>query len=416
MGAANAGLRGQDPITGAVLGAGTAGLMNYAAPAVDSGIQSVFDSFSPDIDYAALSEGTRRTAGGAFGNYDNAGFFDPVQVASPDDMGGMLSPSYASFAEPAYQHPYADVNPAAPTGAAAGMLPPSYASFAEPAYQPPYALPSTASESAQPRTPPAAKEPSTMDNVSRLVKIGTKIAEIYGGQDNPPEDAPQREEGQSDADYAQALATYIQVDAQALADMGLVPGTPEYYDYLMSQLDATIEAMTGGLNAEAADLQQQLRGKTDAELTALRRALFVRGQLEQLMGSGTYTDPFTGRAEEVITNGRQVQPGVAAYHRGLGRTIGDFADLAPRDRQQAFGDFLGRDTDIYGMQARADAQAEKVAQAQALFEDMKRRRGMFNQSQAFPEFSLGTTGDPELDAIFGLGYGEDPALRMMFGQ
>jgi len=171
--------------------------------------------------------------------------------------------------------------------------------------------------------------------------------------------------------------------------------------------------MAGGINVDAADIEQQLRGKTSAELTALRRALFVRGQLDLLMGSGTYTDPFTGIAENIITNGRQVQPGVAAYHRGLGRTIGDFSNLSPVRRQQAIGDFLGRDADLYGMQARSDARDEQAAQAQALFEDMKRRRGMFNQSQAFPDFSM---GDPELDAIFGLGYGEDPALRMMFGQ
>ncbi|MDO8534247.1 MAG: hypothetical protein Q7S17_05840, partial [Xanthobacteraceae bacterium] len=270
----------------------------------------------------------------------------------------------------------------------------------------------TAPADAQPspeRQQPKAKEPSLLDTAGKALKIGSMLSEMNAGQ-NVPADAPQRAEGQSDADYSALLANYIQVDAQALADMGLAPGTPEYYDYLMSQLDATVENMTQGLDVNAADLEQQLRGKTQAELLALQRALYVRGQLGQLMGSGTYTDPFTGQAEDVITNGQLVNPGVAAYHRGLGRTIGDFAQRAPVERNQAIGDFLGRDADIYGMQARADARAEQEARAQAVMEDMKRRRGMFN------DFSSGMAGDPQLDAIFGANYDQDAALRAIFGQ
>jgi hypothetical protein len=207
-----------------------------------------------------------------------------------------------------------------------------------------------------------------------VAKIAAQVAKLFEGQ-AIPEDAPQRSEGQSDADYAQSLATYIQVDAQALADMGLVPGTPEYYDYLMSQLDATIESMTGGLNAEAADLEQQLRSKTREELDALRRALYVRGQLDLLTGSGAYEDPFTGLSEQVITNGKKVQPGVAAYHRGLARSASEMASMSPGEARRFLGGMLGRDADIYGMQARSDARDEQAEQAQAFIEDMKRRRG-----------------------------------------
>jgi hypothetical protein len=422
-GAVQSAFTGRNPLVGAATGGISGGLGYYAAPVV----KSAFDTFSPDIQYADALGETKQTAG-MFGDLSAsesvpADFFAP---AADDQSGAYLRSAIGPTASQVPGMPVASALPGmlgsgydrvtgVPYDVATGMatgsaVPAQFDGTLE------SLLGVAAPADAQPtpeRQQPKVKEPSLLDTAGKALKIGNMLAQMNEGA---PADAPQRAEGQSDADYAQALATYIQVDAQALADLGLAPGTPEYYEYLMSQLDATVTAMTQEIDVNAADLQQQLRGKTDAELTALRRALFVRGQLEQLMGSGTYTDPFTGRAEEVITNGRQVQPGVAAYHRGLGRTIGDFADLAPRDRQQAFGDFLGRDTDIYGMQARADARAEKVAQAQALFEDMKRRRGMFNQSQAFPEFSLGTTGDPELDAIFGLGYGEDPALRMMFGQ
>ena len=165
------------------------------------------------------------------------------------------------------------------------------------------------------------------------------------------------------------------MEGQALAEMGLTPGTPDYYDYLMSQLDATVNDMTRSLDINAADLSAQLRGKTQVELQALRRALYVRGQLDLLMGSGTYTDPFTGIGEEVITGGQQVQPGVAAYQRGLGRTIGEFGELAPGERQSAIGGFLEREPDLFGAGARADDRARQEGEYLAYIENL-RRRGM----------------------------------------
>jgi hypothetical protein len=255
-----------------------------------------------------------------------------------------------------------------------------------------------------------------MDSATRVAKMGAALAKMHAGQ-GTPEDAPQREQGQSDADYAQSLASYVNVDAKALADMGLVPGTPEYYNYLMSQLDTTINDMAGTIDFDAPDLEQQLRGKTREELTNLQRALYVRGQLGTLMGSGTYTDPFTGIAEDVMTNGQQVNPDVAAYHRGLGRSIGEFSRMSPIERQQAIGGFLNRSPDLFGMQARADARDEQAAQAQAFLEDLKRRHSsLFSQSQAYPEFSNGSTGDPELDQLLGLNYEPGAALRTMYGQ
>jgi len=238
-------------------------------------------------------------------------------------------------------------------------------------------------------TAPAPAGPSALDYATRVAKL----AQAFGGS---PEGAPQRQEGQSDADYAQQLAAYVNVDARALADMGLVPGTPAYYEYLMSQMDALVNDMTGSLNINAADLQQQLRAKTAEEQMALRRALYVRGQLNQLMGSGTYTDPFTGIGEEVITGGQRVNPAMAAYQRGLGRTAGDLAGMLPMERLRGIGQFTERETDPFGMQARADTRAEQEARYLAVLEDLKRRDGMFDR------FGLGGISEAELAALLGL--------------
>jgi len=411
--------QGGDPIKGAAMGALSSGLTNYAGPAIESGLQSIFGTFDPNINFADAMEGTKR-AGGMLGDANVGGGAEGFDSFFGDSFPQVLSAAPAEgpligLSPTASQVPGMPVEGAwrgmlgvssdpitgtpfdPTTGLATGSaVPPQFEGTMQSLLDA-YGLPSP-STGGQPQfdlqqqPPPEPEQPtdaapaqaekklSMLDKAAQIAKIGAVLSKLNAGND-VPEDAPQRAQDQSDADYSQALAGYIQVDAQALADMGLVPGTPEYYDYLMSQLDLTVADMTKGINVDAADLEQQLRGKTREELTALRRAIFVRGQLDQLMGSGAYTDPFTGKAENVITNGRQVQPGVAAYHRGLGRTIEDFARLTPIDRKQAIGGFLGRDADIYGMQARSDAQAEQAAQAQAFIEDLKRRKGMFSQSQ-----------------------------------
>lgn len=396
---------------GDVIGMLAQGSLPQIGSAIQPGLENVFGAFGPDSgaspsmsaptdSFPTLADSSGAYLKSAFGPTASAVPGMPVAPALPG-LQGMFGSSYDITTGVPF-----DPTTGMPTGSA---VPPQFDGTLE-------SLLNASSGQTQAEAPQAPEQPPALDTAARLLKLGAQLAQMSGGQ-SAPEDAPQRSEGQSDADYAQSLATYIQVDAQALADMGLTPGTPEYHEYLMSQLDATVDAMTQEIDVDAQDLEEQLRGKTSAELTTLRRALFVRGQLEQLMGSGAYTDPFTGLSEEVITGGRQVQPGVAAYHRGLGRTISEFAGLSPMERQRAIGGFLGRDADPYGMQAKADAQAEKAAQAQMIFEDLKRRRGLFNQSQAFPQFSAGMTGDPELDAIFGLGSGQDDsALRRLFGQ
>jgi hypothetical protein len=96
--------------------------------------------------------------------------------------------------------------------------------------------------------------------------------------------------------------------------------------------------------------------------------------MEQLMGSGTYTDPATGLDEEVIGDG-MFNPGRGAYQRGLARNVNDLGRLRGADARKFLGDLTSRDVDFFGMQGRAD---ERALDEQYLLEDdLKRRRGMF---------------------------------------
>lgn len=239
------------------------------------------------------------------------------------------------------------------------------------------------SEQPKPPTLEEQRVQQAQKTIERLSKFGRALANLNGGR-GQPEGAPQRQEGQSDTDYAQSLVEYVQDDTQGTGIRlgappdGVAPGTPEYLEWVQGQLDGAIESILGDTNPDAKDLEAQLRSKTREELDALERALFVRGQLGQLMHSGRYTDPFTGIGEDVIVpQGSLVTPGVAAYHRGLARTASELAGLSPDDLARAVGDFTARTPDLYGLQARQDARtlAEQLAM-QDIFSDpdMKRRR------------------------------------------
>jgi hypothetical protein len=114
-----------------------------------------------------------------------------------------------------------------------------------------------------------------------------------------------------------------------------------------------------------------LRTKTDEELLQLQRALYVRGQMDQRMGSGTYEDPATGYNEEVIGEG-MFNPGTAAYQRGVARNVGELA--ASSDPQAYLNRWLGRDADFYGMQGKADARFEQAKLEEN--DSLRKRRGM----------------------------------------
>jgi hypothetical protein len=215
----------------------------------------------------------------------------------------------------------------------------------------------------------------TGEQVQKLANLAQTLAKMNGG--HGPEGAPQRQEGQSDEQYAQQLVQYANIDPQTLADRGLQPGSPEYYQYVMSQMDSIIGQLTNGIDLNDPNLADQLHAKTAQEMQQLQRALFVRGQLNSLVGSGRYTDPFTGQAEDVIAPGNGMfQPDTAAYQRGLARSADTLAGLQGTGGAQDFlNSLLNRRTDLYGMQQSADTRYQQALQA----EDDLRRRGMLGQ-------------------------------------
>jgi hypothetical protein len=211
-------------------------------------------------------------------------------------------------------------------------------------------------------------------DLQRYLKIGQTVNSLLSS--DSPEGAPQRDEGETDADYTQELVDYANLDAAAMAEAGLQPGSPEYYEYIMAQMDSVIAQTLGDLDVDAEDFADQLRAKTQEELLALQRALYVRGQVELLMGSGTYTDPATGIEEEVIGEG-MFDPNVGAYQRGLARSTDTLAGLRGEDAMNYLNELLGRDTDFFGMQQQADERYELAKRNEQ--DELRRRRGMFSE-------------------------------------
>ncbi len=248
------------------------------------------------------------------------------------------------------------------------------------------------SEQPKPPTPDEQRIQQGQQTVERFAKFGRALAQLHGGQ-GQPQDAPQRQDGQTDDQYAQSLVDYAapmspNLSAESLAAQGLTPGTPAYYQYVMDQMDSVINRVTGGLdaNGKPEDLAGQLRTKTREELNALERALFIRGQMGQLMGSGKYLDPFSGTNQDVIVpNGMLTNPARAAYQRGLAESAMKVGNLAPDEARQYVSSLVNRTPDLYGMQARAD-QRRQLEELLAQDDPMKRRRGLFGDS-ANPFFS-----------------------------
>lgn len=225
-------------------------------------------------------------------------------------------------------------------------------------------------------TDPAAAAKTSPETVKRYAKVAQTVHKMLNS-DGSPEGAPQRTEDVTDEQYAEQLVEYANLDAEAMAEQGFVPGTRPYYEHIMGQMDSIINQVLEGMDVDSDALADQLRTKTEEEIRALERALFVRGQMEQLMGSGTYTDPATGLDEEVLTpDGMLVNPGRGAYQRGLARNANDLGRLRGAEARKFLGSLLERDVDWYGMQGRAD---ERALDEQFLLEDdeRKRRRGMF---------------------------------------
>lgn len=361
--------RGEDLAEGALRGAVGAG-------ALRGGAELYADYLAPSAPSTATT-----LADTSFDSWDYG--FDPKRFGAPvpmlfADSGGTMTDVAPGMMPPAILDTGPVMPPAVLDTGGVGMLPvarpepdPTFGGALTETAPGVYSAPTmlTDAQIREQRVQDAAK------TIERYAKIGRTLAQMNEGR-GTPEDAPQRQEGQDDAQYAQTLVQYANLDARTLADAGLTPGTPEYYEFVMSQLDSVINQLTGGEDPDSPNLAAQMRNKTREELIALERALYVRGQIGQLMGSGFYTDPFTGIDEEVIVpEGMLTRPGVAAYHRGLARSTDEIARMSPQEARRFMGGFLERDPDLYGAQAAADARAEEEALAMQDY-DWKRRRGM----------------------------------------
>lgn len=231
-------------------------------------------------------------------------------------------------------------------------------------------------------------------DIERIAKLTQSLAKL--GKTGAPQGAPQRAEGQSNEQYATQLAQYANLNPAEMAAMGLQPGSPEYMQYVMDQMDSIISQLTDGMDMNAADITEQLHAKTGAELEQLQRALYVRGQMSTLVGPGQYTDPFTGIGEDVMSpNGEQFNPATAAYQRGLARTAGEIGQGGASGTAALKG-MLGRNVDLYSLQARQDARRLEAMLNPQGQETKRRGRGLLGKSY---EEMLNTATQPELEQL-----------------
>ena len=111
----------------------------------------------------------------------------------------------------------------------------------------------------------------------------------------------------------------------------------------------------------------------------------MRGSLGSLSFASEATDPFTGISEELgMLPGEQVAGAEAARQRGLARSLETLGGQSAPQARETLGGMLGRDVDLYGMQANADARKLAAELAQQITEEKKRRGEKFDQNS--PDF------------------------------
>ena len=155
------------------------------------------------------------------------------------------------------------------------------------------------------------------------------------------------------------------------------PGSKGYFDYLMAQTDKVIERVLGGDETDEGKLIESLRGKRDEEIADLYRALNVRGILGSVQSGSEAINPFTGQKEQFnVMPGEQAANPLAGYLAGLASEGRQLAGLRGGAAENFVQSLMNRRTDLFGMQEQADKQLQDAIQAQALEEEMRRRRGM----------------------------------------
>jgi hypothetical protein len=376
---------GATPAGQTAIGAGRAGIAALDAgedPWKDalwaglmSGAQGLSTGFGGTPDAPAAAGGAERL--------QQTGAFEPFQVATVGDVSGMMPPAVLDTGGATMMSSaMPEIDPTfggALTETAPGMFSSALTSNtlmppAQPEEDPTFGEDAenlAALEAGDATT--AEVEPTT--DYTKYVKLARTVYDMLGQEGDTPEGAPTQDEGEAPEQYSQELGEYLGLDAQAMADAGLQPGTPEYMAYIMEQADLVIEQALEGMDVDSADFAAQLRTKTEEEMIELQRALYVRGQMEQLMGSGTYTDPSTGRSEEVIGRG-MFNPNVGAYQQGVATDVESLAGLQGQDALDFLNTRIGRDQDFFGMQSKADARFEQAKLEEQ--DEQRRRRGMFS--------------------------------------
>jgi len=215
-----------------------------------------------------------------------------------------------------------------------------------------------------------------LGGAQKVLGLAQQISGLLGGgaeQQQSP--VPQRRQGQTEEQYQTEVsswaAEYLDLDVEAMARAGLEPGSPEYMQYILNQADSVIEQIFSHApealrNGETAgDLSAALRDLSKSELLQLQRALYVRGSLGQIMGSGEYVDPFSGISEQTMGEG-MFAPSVAAYQRGMARNVDSLAGLRGNDARTFLDNLTGRNVDIFDLNAMGRAgmlRAQMIAAA-----------------------------------------------------
>ncbi len=215
--------------------------------------------------------------------------------------------------------------------------------------------------------------------VDQYKELSQTVDSLTGGQ---PADAPVRGEGMSDDQYAAELILYMGLSPEDILAAGYEPGTREYNEYVLQQADRVIMQIMGevGNTADAEQMSAALRAKSEEELMQLQRALYVRGAMGQMMGSGKYVDPLSGNEQEVLGSG-QFNPGLGAYGQGFAGDIESLAQMGMTDAdgaEQFLRSILGRKADMFGMQARRNAALEQAKMHDEVLDPRRKRRGMLS--------------------------------------
>lgn len=216
-----------------------------------------------------------------------------------------------------------------------------------------------------------------LEQAAKYAKVAKQVYNLYnqitGGSGTVEGfELPRRAEGVTDEEYnalvGDSAVSYLGLDADAMREMGLVPGTPEYMAYIMEQADFLIEQAVGVnpgilLEGESADeLKAALRNLSEKEMDQLARAMYVKGTLGAYTASSEVFDPFTGTAEQLgLLPGEFVAGDIAGAQRGYARSLERLARLPSAEFRSDLRGLLGRNIDLFGLQAQADEKAERRA-------------------------------------------------------